>query len=74
MADVSDLAKKVFEAMKKIGATSEDSLKTADDIMKATRIGKGQVANALSELTGKGIAKRVARQKSAGYYLLKDQL
>ncbi|MGC8647033.1 MAG: transcriptional regulator [Thermoplasmata archaeon] len=64
-------AKKVYDAMKKLGATSEDKLKTADDIMKSAGIGKGIVTNALQELQNKGYVKRVARQKSAGYYLLK---
>ncbi|MCI4434972.1 MAG: transcriptional regulator [Thermoplasmata archaeon] len=64
-------AKKVYEAMKKLGATSEDKLKTADDIMKAASMGKGIVNNALQELINKGYVKRIARQKSAGYYLLK---
>ncbi|MEL9999304.1 MAG: helix-turn-helix domain-containing protein [Thermoplasmata archaeon] len=64
-------AKKVYEAMKKLGASSEDKLKTADDIMKAAGIGKGIVNNALQELINKGYVKRIARQKSAGYYIIK---
>ncbi|MDP8012341.1 MAG: helix-turn-helix domain-containing protein [Thermoplasmata archaeon] len=64
-------AKKVYEAMKKLGASAEDKLKTADDIMKAAGLGKGIVNNALQELMNKGYVKRVARQKSAGYYLIK---
>ncbi|MGC8663109.1 MAG: helix-turn-helix domain-containing protein [Thermoplasmata archaeon] len=63
--------KKVYEAMKKLGASSEDKLKTADDIMKAAGLGKGIVNNALQELMNKGYVKRVARQKSAGYFLIK---
>ena len=57
--------------MKKLGASSEDKLKTADDIMKAAGIGKGIVNNALQELINKGYVKRIARQKSAGYYIIK---
>lgn len=64
-------AKKIYEAMKKLGASSEDKLKTADDIMKAAGMGKGIVNNALQELMNKGYVKRVARQKSAGYFLIK---
>lgn len=64
-------AKKIYETMKKLGASSEDKLKTADDIMKAAGMGKGIVNNALQELMNKGYVKRVARQKSAGYYLIK---
>jgi len=73
MVEISGTAKKVMEAMQRLGATSEDALKTADDVMKAVKIGKGLVNSGLSELVAKGLAKRVARQKSAGYYLLKQQ-
>ncbi|AAT43018.1 transcriptional regulator [Picrophilus oshimae] len=72
MADELSLnAKKVYDAMKKLGANSEEKLKTADDIMKAAGVGKGIVTSALQELANKGYVKRVARQKSAGYYTLK---
>jgi hypothetical protein len=60
-----------IETIKKLGATSEDKLKSADDIMKASALGKAVVAAALQELSNKGLAKRVARSKSAGYYILK---
>ncbi|MEM0160117.1 MAG: transcriptional regulator [Thermoplasmata archaeon] len=69
--DLSPMAKKVYEAMKKVGASSEDKLKTADDIMKASGVGKGIVTNSLQELQNKGYIKRVARQKSAGYFIIK---
>lgn len=71
MDELTPNARKVYDAMKKIGASSDDKLKTADDIMKASYVGKALVASALQELTGKGFAKRVARQKSAGYFLIK---
>ncbi len=72
MADeLSVNAKKVYEALKKIGAQSEDKLKTADDIMKASSLGKALVSGALQELQNKGMVKRIARQKSAGYYITK---
>ncbi|HKJ96218.1 MAG TPA: transcriptional regulator [Thermoplasmataceae archaeon] len=63
--------KKIYEAMKKIGAVSEDKLKTADDIMKSASLGKGIVSSSLQELQKNGYIKRVARQKSAGYYVIK---
>jgi predicted transcriptional regulator len=63
--------KKVYEAMKRLGATNPNSLKTADDIARTANLPKGRVANALTTMVGKGIAKRVAREKAAGYYLLK---
>ncbi len=74
MADESSLSpnsKKVYEAIKKLGAMSEDKLKTADDIMKASGLGKAIATGALQDLLSKGFVKRVARQKSAGYYILK---
>lgn len=71
MAEMSVNARKIYEAMKKVGAISEDNLKTADDIMKAASLGKGLVSSSLQELQKSGHIKRVARQKSAGYYILK---
>jgi predicted transcriptional regulator len=71
MDEMSPNAKKVYESLKKIGAVSEEKLKTADDIMKASGLGKALVASALQELTNKGFVKRVARQKSAGYFASK---
>ncbi len=71
MADMSSNAKKIYDAMNRIGATSEDKLKTADDIMKAVSLGKGIVSSSLQELQKNGMIKRVARQKSAGYFVVK---
>jgi len=70
-ADLTPASKKVYDAMKKLGATSPDSLKTADDIMRASGLPKGMSNNALQELVAKGYAKRVAREKAAGYYVMK---
>ncbi len=71
MGDLTPNAQKVYETLKKLGATAEEKLKTADDVMKASQMGKGVVNNALQELQNKGYAKRVARQKSAGYFIIK---
>jgi DNA-binding IclR family transcriptional regulator len=72
MADeLTPPGKKVYDAMKKLGATSPDSLKTADDITRAASLPKSMANNALMELVAKGYAKRVARQKAAGYFLVK---
>ena len=43
-------------------------VETADDIMKGVSLGKAIVNAALQELLNKGYVKRIARQKSAGYY------
>ncbi|KUO39999.1 MAG: transcriptional regulator [Candidatus Hadarchaeum yellowstonense] len=71
MAELTPNAQKVYEALKKLGATSPEVLKTADDVMRAARLPKGMVNNALMELVAKGFAKRVAREKAAGYHLIK---
>ncbi len=71
MAELTPAGQKVYDALKRLGATSPDALKTADDIMRASRLPKGMTNNALMELVAKGFARRVARQKAAGYYLVK---
>ena len=71
MVDLSPNAKKVYEAMIALGATSEDKTKSADQIMEKARMGKGQVNAGLQELMNKGIVKRKAKQKRAGYYIVK---
>lgn len=71
MAEMSPNAKKIYDTMKRVGAVTEDKLKTADDIMKAVSLGKGLVSSSLLELQKGGYIKRVARQKSAGYYVVK---
>ncbi|MHB8360298.1 MAG: transcriptional regulator [Thermoplasmataceae archaeon] len=71
MEELSPNSKKIYDAIKKIGAISEDKMKTADDIMKAASLGKAIVSASLQELTNKGMVKRIARQKSAGYFVIK---
>ena len=71
MVELTPNAKKVYDALKKLGATNPGSLKTADDAMRASGLPKGMANNALMELVSKGFAKRVAREKAAGYYLTK---
>jgi predicted transcriptional regulator len=69
--DLSVNAKKVYDSLKRVGAVSEDKLKTADDLMKASNLGKALVNASIQELLSKGYVKRIARQKSAGYYTIK---
>lgn len=71
MADLTPNAQKVYDALKKLGASSPESLKTSDDVMRAAHLPKGMVNNALMELVAKGFAKRVAREKAAGYHTIK---
>ncbi len=71
MAELTTAGQKAYDALKKLGATNPDALRTADDVMRASRLPKGMTNNALMELVAKGYAKRVARQKTAGYYITK---
>lgn len=71
MADLNPNEMKIYEAVKKLGALNEESLKSADDIMKAARLGKAIVTSSLQSLANKGYIKRVARSKSAGYFAVK---
>ncbi len=70
MADLTPIENEVLNAMKEIGATSEEKKKTADDIAKKSNRPKSLVTNALVTLLNKGAVKRVAREKSAGYYII----
>jgi predicted transcriptional regulator len=63
----------VVNVMKDLGATSEDKIKTADDITKKTNRPKGLVNNTLVALVQKGVVKRVAREKASGYFILSTQ-
>src|SRR2546428_9711606 len=69
--DTSDRASKVYDTMKSAGVTSEDKMRDADAITKMVKLPKGMVLSALQELESKGYAKRRAREKAAGYYLVK---
>ena len=73
MADLNPTEQIIMKALQELGATNEKTIKTADDIMKKSNRPKGLVTNALVELTKKGMIKRVAREKAAGYYILKMQ-
>jgi predicted transcriptional regulator len=70
MVDLTPIETEVLNAMKEIGANSEEKKKTADDIAKKSNRPKSMVTNALVSLANKGSIKRVAREKSAGYYVL----
>ncbi|MFA5896633.1 MAG: transcriptional regulator [Thermoplasmata archaeon] len=71
LEDVSDRANKVYDTMKSAGATAEDKMRDADAITKTANLPKKFVLQALQELQAKGYVKRKAREKAAGYYLVK---
>jgi len=73
MVELTPIEQAVITAMKELGATKDTVIKTADDITKKSNRPKGLVTNALVTLMQKGVIKRVAREKAAGYYILKTQ-
>jgi predicted transcriptional regulator len=70
MTDLTPIENVVIKAMQDLGASKEETKKTADDIAKKCNRPKSMVTNTLVALAQKGIAKRVAREKAAGYYLV----
>jgi len=72
MVDLTDREKKVVDAMKMLGATAQDKLKTADDISRKAVLPKNLVANDLLMLANKKVVKRVVREKAAGYFLIQQ--
>lgn len=70
--DLTDREKKIVAALKMLGATAEDKLKTADDVARKAVLPKHLVANDLLALANKKIVKRVVREKAAGYFLLQQ--
>ena len=71
MAELTPAGQKAYDALKKLGATNPDALRSADDVTRTSRLPKGMTNNALMELVAKGYARRVARQKAAGYCITK---
>ena len=71
MTDLTPIEQAVIAAMQELGATKDTTIKTADDITKKSNRPKGLVTNALVALAQRGVIKRVAREKAAGYYILK---
>jgi DNA-binding IscR family transcriptional regulator len=70
--DLTDREKKIVDALKMLGATAEDKLKTADDVSRKAVLPKHLVANDLLTLANKKVVKRVVREKAAGYFLLQQ--
>jgi hypothetical protein len=68
---VSDRANKVYDVMKAAGLTGEERMRDAEHITQISKMPKNFVLQALQELQAKGYAKRRAREKAAGYYLIK---
>jgi len=67
---LSMYAEKVYNAMKTAGMDSEEKMATAERIVGLARAPKNFVLRALDELQAKGLVRRRAREKAAGYWLL----
>jgi DNA-binding IscR family transcriptional regulator len=67
---LSMYAEKVYNAMKNAGLDSEEKMANAERIVGLTKAPKNFVLRALDELQGKGLVKRKAREKAAGYFLI----
>jgi predicted transcriptional regulator len=72
MVDLDPVEQLIVKAMQEIGATKDTSIKTADDIARKCNRPKGLITNKLVTLSQKGVIKRVAREKAAGYYLVQS--
>ena len=68
--ELNDDEKKVVEAMKSLKAVTEEGKKDVDQIAKTAMMPKGKVANIIQNLLFKKVAKRIAREKAAGYFLI----
>ena len=69
--ELSANALKVYKAMKDLGMQIEAKMGTAERITQSAKLPKTMVMNALQELQTKGFARRKAREKAAGYFLMK---
>jgi predicted transcriptional regulator len=70
MVELTPIEQAIIKAMEELGATKDTAIKTADDITKRSNRPKGLVTNSLVSLMNKGVIKRVAREKAAGYFIL----
>ena len=70
MVDLTDDERKIVDAMKSLGTFEEAEAKDAEQICAASPLPKGKVSSLLINLANKKVVRRVARHKSAGYYLL----
>jgi hypothetical protein len=68
---LSMYAEKVYNAMRQAGIDGEEKMANAERIVGLAKAPKNFVLRALDELQSKGLVKRKARDKSAGYYLVK---
>lgn len=72
MVEMDATEQLIVQAMKDLGAVRDNSIKTADQIAQKCNRPKGMITNKLVVMADKGIIKRVAREKAAGYYILQQ--
>lgn len=72
MVEFNPMEQAVLKAMQELGAKNAESIKTADDIAKKCNRPKSMITNTLTSLVQRNAVKRVAREKSAGYYALQS--
>jgi DNA-binding IscR family transcriptional regulator len=70
VATLSENERKIADAMKDMGATDENKLKTVEDVCRKANMAKNIAANVLLEMANKKIVKRIVRGKSAGYFVM----
>lgn len=68
---LNDRANKVYKLMKDANIISEDKMADAERITQMSKMPKNFVLQALQDLQNKGYVKRKAREKAAGYYIIK---
>jgi Fic family protein len=71
---ISPQAEKLFKALKKAGAISEDKSVTAEKATSLSLLPKAQCMNALQELEKKAIVKKKTKGNSVSYFLAKTDL
>jgi len=74
MPEISAQAEKLFKAMKKAGAISEDKSITAEKATSLSTLPKAQCMNALQDLEKKGIVKKKTKGNACSYFLAKTDL
>ena len=71
MAELTKSEQEIIKAMEGLGANKDSSMKGANEISRKANRPRGLVANVLSSLVRKNMAKRAVKGKAAGYYLSK---
>ncbi|HSV41929.1 MAG TPA: hypothetical protein VLH13_00790 [Methanomassiliicoccales archaeon] len=71
---LSPQSEKLFKAMKKAGAISEDKALKAEKCASISDLPKAQCMNALQDLKKKGYVKDKKKDVAVNYYLVKTDL